>query len=49
MTEKDYNECVRNYSDNVYRFIFKNLRHEEDAQGCSTDRLLKNSGAAGRM
>ena len=32
MTEKDYNECVRNYSDNVYRFILKNLRHEEDAR-----------------
>ena len=32
MTEKDYNECVRNYADNVYRFILKNLRHEEDAR-----------------
>ena len=32
MTEKDYNECVRNYADNVYRFIVKNLRHEEDAR-----------------
>ncbi|MFT3932079.1 MAG: RNA polymerase sigma factor [Chitinophagaceae bacterium] len=32
MTEKDYNECVQHYSDNVYRFILKNLRHEEDAR-----------------
>lgn len=32
MTEKEYNECVHNYADNVYRFILKNLRHEEDAR-----------------
>lgn len=32
MTEREYNECVTNYSDNVYRFIYKNLRHEEDAR-----------------
>ena len=32
MTEKEYNECVNNYADNVYRFILKNLRHEEDAK-----------------
>ncbi len=32
MTEKEYNECVTNYADNVYRFIVKNLRHEEDAR-----------------
>src|SRR6476620_8764614 len=32
MTEKDYNECVSQYADNVYRFILKNLRHEEDAR-----------------
>ena len=32
MTEKDYNECVNQYADNVYRFIVKNLRHEEDAR-----------------
>jgi len=32
MTERDYNECVRTWSDNVYRFILKNLRHEEDAR-----------------
>ena len=32
MTEREYNECVRSYADNVYRFILKNLRHEEDAR-----------------
>src|SRR3954453_3233576 len=32
MTEKEYNECVSLYADNVYRFIVKNLRHEEDAR-----------------
>jgi RNA polymerase sigma factor (sigma-70 family) len=32
MTERHYNECVTNHSDNVYRFILKNLRHEEDAR-----------------
>ncbi|MDB5207243.1 MAG: polymerase sigma factor [Flavisolibacter sp.] len=32
MTEKEYNECVNLYADGVYRFIVKNLRHEEDAR-----------------
>lgn len=32
MTEKEYNQCVRDNADNVYRFILKNLRHEEDAR-----------------
>ncbi|MBX9891127.1 MAG: RNA polymerase sigma factor [Chitinophagaceae bacterium] len=32
MTEREYNECVNQYADNVYRFILKNLRHEEDAR-----------------
>ncbi len=32
MTEREYNECVTLYSDNVYRFILKNLRHEDDAK-----------------
>lgn len=31
MNERDYNYCVNEYSDNLYRFILKNLRHEEDA------------------
>jgi RNA polymerase sigma-70 factor (ECF subfamily) len=32
MTEREYNDCVNLYADNVYRFIVKNLRHEEDAR-----------------
>ncbi len=32
MTERDYNDCVNLYADNVFRFIMKNLRHEEDAK-----------------
>ncbi len=32
MTEKEYNDCVTTYADNVYRFILKNLRNEEDAR-----------------
>jgi RNA polymerase sigma factor (sigma-70 family) len=32
MTEKEYNECVTLYADNVFRFIVKNLRHEENAR-----------------
>ena len=32
MTEKEYNLCVNQYADNLYRFIVKNLRHEEDAR-----------------
>lgn len=32
MTEQQYNQCVNLYADNVYRFILKNLRHEEDAR-----------------
>jgi len=32
MTEREYNECVTTYADNVYRFILKNLRHEEDSR-----------------
>jgi len=32
MTEKEYNECVNLYADNVFRFIVKNLRNEEDAR-----------------
>jgi RNA polymerase sigma factor (sigma-70 family) len=32
MTEREYNECVKMYADNVYRFILKNLKNEEDAK-----------------
>ncbi len=32
MNERAYNYCVNEYSDNLYRFILKNLRHEQDAR-----------------
>ena len=32
MTEKEYNNCVREHADSVYRFILKNLRNSEDAR-----------------
>jgi RNA polymerase sigma-70 factor (ECF subfamily) len=32
MTDKNYNDCVDNFADGVYRFIVKNIRHTEDAQ-----------------
>ena len=32
MTEREYNKCVDEYADGVYRFILKNLQHEEDAR-----------------
>lgn len=32
MTEREYNDCVKLYADNVYRFILKNLRNEEDSK-----------------
>ena len=32
MTEREYNDCVTQYADNVFRFIFKNLKHQEDAK-----------------
>jgi RNA polymerase sigma factor (sigma-70 family) len=32
MTEREYNDCVSQYADNVFRFIVKNLRNEEDAK-----------------
>lgn len=32
MTEKEYNQCVHQYADNVYRFILKNLGNDADAQ-----------------
>ena len=47
MTESEYNECVTLYADNVYRFILKNLRQEEDARDVvqsAFEKLWKNRG-----
>ena len=32
MTEREYNQCVDQYADALFRFIVKNLRHEEDSR-----------------
>ena len=32
MTEREYNDCVTNYADNVYRFVLKNLKNVADAE-----------------
>ncbi|MEO1437062.1 MAG: RNA polymerase sigma factor [Bacteroidota bacterium] len=32
MTAQEYNQCVALYADRVYRFILKNLKHEQDAR-----------------
>ena len=48
MTEKEYNQCVTEYADNVYRFIYKNLRHEEDARDivqAAFEKMWKNRAA----
>lgn len=48
MTEKQYNECVNLYADNVYRFIVKNLRQEEDAHDIvqtAFEKLWRNKDA----
>jgi RNA polymerase sigma-70 factor (ECF subfamily) len=45
VTEQAYNECVDAYADGVFRFIVKNLRHEEDAHDIvqtAFEKLWKN-------
>lgn len=32
MTEKEYNQCVEDHADGVFRFILKNLHNREDAR-----------------
>ncbi len=47
MTEREYNDCVSAYADNVYRFILKNLRHEEDARDVvqtAFEKMWRNRG-----
>jgi RNA polymerase sigma-70 factor (ECF subfamily) len=45
MTDIEYNDCVDNFADGVYRFIVKNIRHTEDAQDivqCAFEKLWVN-------
>jgi len=41
MTVKDYNNCVDEYSDGVYRFILKNIRDEDNAKDVVQDAFMK--------
>jgi RNA polymerase sigma-70 factor (ECF subfamily) len=41
MTAEEYNKCVDSHSDNVYRFILKNLRDEEAAMDIVQDSYEK--------
>ncbi|MBT8195473.1 MAG: RNA polymerase sigma factor [Bacteroidia bacterium] len=41
MTDRDYNQCVDNYSDGLYRFILHNMRDEEEAKDVVQDTFEK--------
>lgn len=41
MTVSDYNDCVRTHSDNLFRFIVKNVRDEEWARDIVQDAFEK--------
>lgn len=41
MTVQEYNQCVDNFSDNLFRFIVKNIRDEEKAKDIVQDTFLK--------
>lgn len=41
MTTKEYNKCVEDFSDNVYRFILKNIRRADKAQDIVQDSFEK--------
>jgi len=41
MTVAEYNLCVEQYADNVYRFIFKNLRDSERARDVVQESFAK--------
>ncbi|MBS3807065.1 MAG: RNA polymerase sigma factor [Bacteroidales bacterium] len=41
MTTEEFNKCVDEHSDNVYRFILKNIRDEEQARDIVQDTFEK--------
>jgi len=41
MTDKEYNKCIDLFSDNVYRFILKNIRVKEKAEDIIQDTFEK--------
>jgi RNA polymerase sigma-70 factor (ECF subfamily) len=42
MTAAEYNKCVDDYADGVYRFILKNLKDEENARDIVQDSFAKS-------
>lgn len=41
MTVKEFNKCVDDYSDNLYRFVLKNIKDEEKAKDIVQDTFEK--------
>jgi RNA polymerase sigma-70 factor (ECF subfamily) len=41
MTVREYNQCVEDHADGVYRFILKNLKDEENARDIVQDAFAK--------
>ncbi|MDZ7741972.1 MAG: RNA polymerase sigma factor [Bacteroidota bacterium] len=41
MTRAEYNQCVDDYADGVYRFILKNIRDEDKADDIVQDAFVK--------
>lgn len=41
MTTKEYNSCVDNYSDNIYRFILKHIKNVDAAKDIVQDTFAK--------
>jgi RNA polymerase sigma factor (sigma-70 family) len=41
MTVTEYNTCVKNYADPVFRFIYKNIKDEEKAKDIVQDTFVK--------
>lgn len=41
MTAKEYNLCVDNFSDNIYRFVLKHLRNQDVAHDVVQDTFAK--------
>lgn len=41
MTTREYNTCVDNYADNIYRFVLKHIKNEDAAKDIVQDTFAK--------